>query len=109
MDPRHADVNVHPQKLEVKFDDERHVYAMVGAVVKKGLTSYSLIPGVSFSGGDANGNVIFSGIGSDAEMRLVQGGKFEPMGEFRVNAVTGGNFPAVPCRQCEYTIRSGTR
>lgn len=37
IDPRHVDVNVHPTKSEVKFDDERGVYGMLRAVVGKAL------------------------------------------------------------------------
>ncbi|MEM1054159.1 MAG: DNA mismatch repair endonuclease MutL [Bacteroidota bacterium] len=42
VDPRHLDVNVHPTKTEVKFDDERGVYSFVAAVVKKGLAEAGL-------------------------------------------------------------------
>ena len=37
VDPRHVDVNVHPTKTEVKFDDDRGIYSVVRAVVKKAL------------------------------------------------------------------------
>jgi len=37
IDPRHVDVNVHPTKAEVKFDDERGVYGMIRAVVGRAL------------------------------------------------------------------------
>lgn len=37
IDPRHVDVNVHPTKSEVKFDDERGVYGMLRAVVGRAL------------------------------------------------------------------------
>ena len=37
IDPRHVDVNVHPTKAEVKFDDERGVYGMLRAVVGRAL------------------------------------------------------------------------
>lgn len=37
IDPRHVDVNVHPTKAEVKFDDERGVYGMLRAVTGRAL------------------------------------------------------------------------
>ncbi len=37
IEPRHVDVNVHPTKAEVKFDDERGVYGMLRAVVGRSL------------------------------------------------------------------------
>ena len=42
VDPRHVDVNVHPTKTEVLFDDDRGVYSFVRAVVKKGLAEAGL-------------------------------------------------------------------
>jgi DNA mismatch repair protein MutL len=35
IDPKHIDVNVHPTKTEIKFDDERAVYAVVRSAVRK--------------------------------------------------------------------------
>ena len=46
VDPRHVDVNVHPTKTEVKFDDDRGVYSFVKAVVKRCLAESGL--GLSF-------------------------------------------------------------
>jgi len=40
IDPRKTDVNVHPSKLEVRFEDDRDVYNFILAVVKKSLGSY---------------------------------------------------------------------
>jgi DNA mismatch repair protein MutL len=42
-----VDVNVHPSKLEVKFDDERNVYRFVGAAVRRALSRNDLAPSVS--------------------------------------------------------------
>ena len=44
LDPRHVDVNVHPTKAEIKFDDERGVYGFLKAVVRKALGSADLTP-----------------------------------------------------------------
>lgn len=44
LDPRHVDVNVHPSKAEVKFDDERGIYGFVRTVVKRALGIADLTP-----------------------------------------------------------------
>ena len=49
LDPRRIDINVHPSKLEVRFEDERDIYSFVLAVIKKSLGGYDLVPSMSFS------------------------------------------------------------
>lgn len=39
IDPVHVDINIHPTKTEVKFDDERALYMLVHAMVRRGLGS----------------------------------------------------------------------
>ena len=50
IDPRHIDVNVHPTKTEIKFDDERSVYAYVRSAVKQALGAHNLSPTLDFTG-----------------------------------------------------------
>ncbi len=49
VDPERIDVNIHPSKLEAKFDDERDIYHFVLAVIKKTLGSYDLVPSMVFN------------------------------------------------------------
>ena len=50
IDPKHIDVNVHPTKTEIKFDDERAVYAVVRSAVKQALGAHNLSPALDFIG-----------------------------------------------------------
>jgi DNA mismatch repair protein MutL len=49
IDPSHIDINVHPTKTEIKFDDERTVYAVIRAAVKQALGSHHVVPAIDFS------------------------------------------------------------
>lgn len=49
LDPKRIDVNVHPSKLEVRFDDERSIYNLILTIVRKSLSDYDLVPSLSFS------------------------------------------------------------
>lgn len=42
IEPSRVDVNVHPSKTEVKFEDSRDIYAVLKSVVKKALGGYNL-------------------------------------------------------------------
>lgn len=49
IDPSKVDVNIHPSKLEVKFDDEKDIYNFVLSVIRKTIASYDLVPTMSFN------------------------------------------------------------
>jgi DNA mismatch repair protein MutL len=55
IDPKHIDVNVHPTKTEIKFDDERAVYAVVLSSVRQAIGTHNLTPAIDF---DADVNII---------------------------------------------------
>jgi DNA mismatch repair protein MutL len=49
INPRHIDVNVHPTKTEIKFDDERAVYAVMRSAVRQAIGSHNLTPAIDFN------------------------------------------------------------
>lgn len=49
LDPQHVDINVHPTKQEIKFEDEKIVYAFVQAAIKHALAQFSIAPSLDFS------------------------------------------------------------
>lgn len=49
IDPKHVDVNVHPTKTEIKFDDERAVYGVVWSAIKQALGTHNLSPAIDFA------------------------------------------------------------
>ncbi len=48
LDPAHVDINVHPTKQEIKFDDERILYAFVQSAIKHALAQFSVTPALDF-------------------------------------------------------------
>ncbi|MBS1596686.1 MAG: DNA mismatch repair endonuclease MutL [Bacteroidetes bacterium] len=48
LDPSRVDINVHPTKQEIKFEDEKIVYAFVQAAVKHALAQFSITPTLDF-------------------------------------------------------------
>ncbi len=48
LDPQQVDVNVHPTKQEIKFEDEKIIYAFVQAAVKHALAQFSITPTLDF-------------------------------------------------------------
>lgn len=49
VDPARVDVNVHPTKQEVKFEDDRMMYSYLNAAVKHALARNNIAPSLDFS------------------------------------------------------------
>ncbi len=48
IDPEHIDINIHPTKTEIKFDDEYTVYNLLRASVRHALGKFDQMPGIDF-------------------------------------------------------------
>lgn len=48
IDPSHMDVNIHPSKTEVKFEDEQAIWQILLASVKKAIGKNNLSPSLDF-------------------------------------------------------------
>nr|MBS0038294.1 DNA mismatch repair endonuclease MutL [Saprospiraceae bacterium] len=60
MDPTLVDVNVHPTKQEIKFQDERMMYNMLRVTVRHGLGKHQLTPTLDFDS-DRGHQILSSG------------------------------------------------
>lgn len=49
LDPAQVDINVHPTKQEIKFEDEKIIYAFVQAAIKHALAQFSIAPSLDFT------------------------------------------------------------
>jgi DNA mismatch repair protein MutL len=48
IDPQEIDINIHPTKTEIKFQDEKMMYAVLRSAVKTSLGKFNLTPGFDF-------------------------------------------------------------
>ncbi len=48
VDPASVDINIHPTKTEIKFDDEHTLYAILRSAVKHSLGQFNVIPALDF-------------------------------------------------------------
>lgn len=49
IDPKRIDVNIHPTKTEIKFDDEKAIYAIIRSAVKHALGQFNIAPSLDFN------------------------------------------------------------
>jgi DNA mismatch repair protein MutL len=53
VDPSRIDVNIHPTKAEIKFEDEQAVFQILMAAVKEAVGKFSAVPQIDFESGSA--------------------------------------------------------
>ena len=48
LDTSKVDINIHPTKTEIKFEDEKLIYSLVNSSVKKTIDKYNISPSINF-------------------------------------------------------------
>jgi len=74
VDPATIDINIHPTKTEIKFEDERSAWHIIQASVREAMGKFNLMPSIDF---DQAGSI-------DIPLSLKPGSKI-PEPEIRIN------------------------
>ena len=48
VDPSSIDINIHPNKIEVRFDDEQSLYSIINSTIKHSLGIFQVTPAIDF-------------------------------------------------------------
>jgi DNA mismatch repair protein MutL len=85
------DINIHPTKTEVKFEDERSIYQILHATVRETLGKHNLVPTLDF---DRNGDIDIPILRKDTPIRVPEESinpDFNPFEEDKREAGNRGN------------------
>lgn len=79
--PNTIDINIHPTKTEIKFDDEHALYAILRSSIKHSLGQFNVAPVLDFDR-DANLDTPYGYEGKEASMPVIQvDANFNPFGD----------------------------
>lgn len=67
VEPGAIDVNIHPTKTEVKFRDEKPIYAFIISAIRQGMGKYSVVPSIDF---EVETSIQIGPIPKDAEIKI---------------------------------------
>lgn len=88
IDPARLDVNIHPTKTEVKFEEDRSVQALLLPAIRRGLGRYAVAPSLDF---DQESSLQILPIQSDQQLREPQVSVNSDYNPFRVHPHGQGN------------------
>src|SRR5476651_2423752 len=60
IDPSKIDINVHPTKTEIKYQDDKAIYAIIRSAVKRALGKYNITPTLDFDQENSIGHLVTS-------------------------------------------------
>ena len=98
VDPKNIDVNIHPTKTEIKFENEQAIWQILAAAVKETLGRFSAVPSIDFDTEDMPDLPTFNGTASCAPPKVSYDSGFDPFksatapsygGDTRARSVSG--------------------
>ncbi len=66
IDPESIDVNIHPTKTEIKFENEQSIWPLVMSGIREGLGKFNITPSIDFDNEGASEIPVFAPRGSHA-------------------------------------------
>ncbi|MBA4153434.1 DNA mismatch repair endonuclease MutL [Flavobacterium sp.] len=91
VSPNTIDINIHPTKTEIKFDDEHALYAILRSTVKHSLGQFNVAPVLDFER-DPNLDTPYHYQNKDASTPLIQvNSNFNPFAEEKATMNFGGS------------------
>lgn len=98
VDPSSIDINIHPTKTEIKFDDEQTLYAIIRSTVKHSLGQFSVAPVLDFEH-DPNLDTPYNYQGREALVPRVsvdaQFNPFKSAGNKPATSASSGNWDSM--------------
>ncbi len=92
VDPANIDVNIHPTKTEIKFENEQAIWQILAAAVKESLGKFSAVPSIDFDTEDMPELPVFEQSADTAAPQVHYDASFDP---FRAtSAAQGGGSPS---------------
>lgn len=89
VDPEKIDVNIHPEKTEIKFEDRHTIYEVLKAAVRESLGKFNAIPTIDFDTSDRPDIPIFDQDTDATQPEIIYDPNFNPFDD--VSQVKGGN------------------
>ena len=92
VDPKNIDVNIHPTKTEIKFENEQAIWQILAAAVKETLGRFSAVPSIDFDTEDMPDLPAFDGSSLPEPPRVSYNSGFNPF-QGEAAASYGGERP----------------
>lgn len=86
VEPANIDVNIHPTKTEIKFENEQAIWQILSAAVKEGLGKFNAVPSIDF---DTEGMPDIPAFDND---RPIEPPKVHVNADFNPFRTSGGDF-----------------